>query len=102
MSGGLPKNAWMTSFDFITQAAHTSLGANVVMLAIVFGHSAAAVLATALAFVLGYAAPKEFWYDALYELPAQTSRDNWTDFAFLTLGAVLGVGVFFLHALVSP
>jgi hypothetical protein len=93
----------MTSFDFITQAAHASLGGNVVMLAIVFTDGDRnKVLAVALAFVLAYAAPKEFLYDALYELPAQTPKENWTDFAFLTLGAILGVGVFFLHWAITP
>lgn len=36
------------------------------------------------------AALKEFWFDAKYEVPKQTSFDNWSDFAGYALGAMLG------------
>jgi hypothetical protein len=40
-----------------------------------------------------YATLKEHWYDANYELPKQTSVDNWLDWTFYALGCLASLGV---------
>jgi hypothetical protein len=45
--------------------------------------------------LLGYAALKEFWFDANYEVPHQTFANNMTDFSFYCLGIGLAMLVYF-------
>jgi len=40
--------------------------------------------------LLGFAALKEFWFDATYEMPKQTFEDNMLDFGGYALGLSLG------------
>jgi hypothetical protein len=46
---------------------------------------------TAALAVAALAAVKEFWFDATYEVPKQTSLDNLTDWVGYAAGAVLAV-----------
>lgn len=48
--------------------------------------------------VLVSAALKEFWFDAKYEVPAQTWKDNTLDFAGYTTGALLALSLYLLHS----
>jgi len=49
-----------------------------------------------LALLILYAAIKEFWFDATYEIPKQTLNDNVQDFVGYAVGGVLAIGLHYL------
>lgn len=81
-------NRWMNSAAYLAQAAHF-LGAvsGVLAFAAFFG---LAHVWIPLVGGVAAAALKEFWYDATYELPKQTWKDNLLDFCFYALGMAVG------------
>lgn len=78
---------------FLAQIAHALGAYSVVLTAEYFGGHKICILFAAL-FVI-YAAVKEFWYDANFELPKQTTFDNVLDFTFYMVGIVVCLGVIF-------
>lgn len=75
----------MADGDVDAQIAHAFAGLSIpVATAFLSGSRRYALVAVGV--VVMYAAFKEFWFDANYEIPPQTSRDNWTDFAFYCVG----------------
>ncbi len=44
--------------------------------------------------IIMYAAIKEFWFDATYEVPKQSAFDNETDFLGYCIGALIGAELF--------
>ena len=82
-------NKWMNDPDVLAQIGHILGGYAVVFTAAAFTQEwpywAGALMA--------YAALKEFWYDANYEIPKQTWQDNLLDFCMYGVGAGLGVFV---------
>ena len=84
-------NSWMNDADVLAQIAHFGYGALVVVTAAYLGGDRRA-FGFAGAWAV-YAALKEFVYDANFELPKQTWRDNVLDFSTLVGGALFGLGV---------
>jgi uncharacterized membrane protein YphA (DoxX/SURF4 family) len=79
----------MNDPTFLAQAGHTLAG-----ILLVFGACVFAGLARwpeAFGTLVLWATVKEFWYDARYELPKQTLKDNLLDWLFYMIGGVLGV-----------
>ena len=79
---------WKDNPNFNAQAAHFAVGYGVAVTA--RWRFSRQLRWIAWAFV-GYAALKEFWYDANYEIPKQIFRDNLEDFAFYILGLLVGL-----------
>lgn len=89
-------NKWMNDPQYLAQIGHTLGGAWLLALPCFFlGHQ---VWHWAWLGIFAYAAVKEFFYDARYEVPKQTFGDNLMDFLFYQLGAGLGAGLVFLLA----
>ena len=85
-------NTWMNNPQFLAQIGHSLGGLSIILVTAYFTHGFIPVLVAAGAIVVA-AAIKEFWYDANYELPKQTSTDNWMDFGFYMVGMIVGLGV---------
>jgi hypothetical protein len=81
-------NSWMASQRFDTQCAHILAGYSVIMTTKLFwpSHVKLAVLLALLSATI-----KEFWYDAKYELPRQTWKDNLLDFSMYCVGVFIGI-----------
>ncbi len=86
-------NEWMNSSIVLAQIAHVLFSYATVMTVAYFTGTSLLALGITAAVVVAYAAVKEFWYDANFELPVQTAFDNWLDFSMFCLGLVLGFGV---------
>lgn len=89
-------NSWMTDPSYIGASAHAYGACSLVLAGYVFGGWKG--VAWVLCVGIPVAALKEFWYDATYELPRQTSRDNRTDFLTYLGGAVLALVALLVHA----
>jgi hypothetical protein len=87
-------NRWMNDPNYLAQVGHFLFGLALVFVLGVFFGEHAAVLTLAIGSLVS--AVKEFGYDARYEIPAQTWKDNLTDFAFYLLGGGAGLGLFLL------
>lgn len=90
----------MTSATFLAQMSHFLGGAVVILLTAIFSKGSLTASVCANCLVIIYVSIKEFWYDANFEEPKQTSADNRTDFIFYIIG--LGVSdliVFIAHLL---
>lgn len=74
-----------TNPDFIVANAHLWFAAFVVLAS--GGSTLVAVLCVLLAAV------KEFWFDAKYEMPHQTTGDDWCDFGEYLVGIIIGYAV---------
>jgi hypothetical protein len=83
------QNKWMNDPDVLAQIGHVLGGYAVVITAAMFTQ---AWPGWALAMIV-YAAIKEFWYDANYEIPKQSWQDNLTDFSMYCAGVGLGLFV---------
>jgi hypothetical protein len=91
----IPTNTWMNSVDFLASMAHALAGCLIVLGAAVFLGFAPAWWVAWLV-LAAVTAVKEYWYDANYEIPKQTFRDNTLDFAFYQVGAAIGTGAAWL------
>lgn len=90
----------MNNPDFLAQAAHSGWACAIVLIANLLGGTWACLIVAAL--MVGYAAVKEFWFDANFEIPKQTAADNWEDFAGYMGGLVFGLlVVFVVHPLLQ-
>jgi len=91
-------NRWMNDPQYLAQIGHF-FGGYALMVTTIFVCTALGTGLTPIVVVLGlwiaYGLGKEFWYDMRYELPRQTWKDSGQDFAFLVLGAVVGLGTGF-------
>lgn len=87
------KNKWMNDANVLAQIGHFLGGYAIVLTAAFFGRQWAALGFGAA--LLVYAAVKEFWYDANYEIPHQTAADNWLDFSMYAVGITVGLVVVF-------
>jgi hypothetical protein len=91
MSGWLKlHSSWMTSADYLSASAHVGWAMSIVLLAKVAFHT---TLAVWLAFGLGMLAAglKEYVYDANFETPKQTFKDNTVDFLTYLAGGLAGL-----------
>lgn len=82
-------NKWMNNSTFLAQSAHFFGAYSTVMSSYVFGGKVAAIIVSG-SFIAA-AAIKEFFYDAKYEIPTQTTFDNVLDFSSYMVG--LGVAL---------
>lgn len=84
-------NRWMNDPRYLAQVGHF-LGAYSLVFTV---HHFTNTRITGYVFIAGItaAALKEFWYDANYELPKQTSFDNWLDFSMYVAGGVVGFAI---------
>lgn len=82
-------NSWMNSVNFLASMAHALFSYGTLLT--VARLASIKVCFVAFLAILIYAAVKEFWYDANYELPKQTAADNWLDFSTYTLGGLIGL-----------
>ena len=91
-------NKWMTSPTYWAQSLHVFSAYAIVLTAAYLWTRLAGVIAAIL--VIGAGAFKEFYYDAKYETPAQTTWDNVLDFITYAAGAILALLVifFFKHS----
>lgn len=84
----------MNDPNFLAASAHFFGAYSVIMTAnYLWGHTACLIAAGAFAIT---AAAKEFWYDAHYEIPAQTTEDNLFDFSTYMLGVLAAILMVFL------
>jgi hypothetical protein len=94
-------NSWMNSTSFLATMAHSGWSATILAIGILISMPGlpnlwvVSILSGAI--LLLWAAPKEFLYDANFELPKQTAADNWEDF----FGYVGGVAIVWLVILVK-
>ena len=79
----------------LAQIAHVLGGYGVVLTSAYWGGTKAALISAALLTL--YAGLKEFWYDANYELPKQTTFDNVLDFSMYCVGMTIGIVSAFCH-----
>jgi hypothetical protein len=86
-------NRWMANPDFVASCAHVLAGYAAIMTARAFWPREIPITA---ALFVSYAAWKEFWYDARYELPKQTWKDNLLDFSMYFLGVLIGTTVAYI------
>jgi len=83
-------NSWMTNPVYLAQASHV-LGGYSFVLTVAFLSNRFWLACVMFVLGVGLAGVKEFWYDAKYELPAQTSFDNWLDFSTYIVGGLIGL-----------
>jgi hypothetical protein len=82
---------WTDNPNFNAQVAHFGVGYAVGVTTFARTSLASVRVGVTLGF-LAYALLKEFWYDAIYELPPQSPANNFEDFLFYLVG--LSVGMF--------
>ena len=87
-------NKWMNDSYFLTACAH-SFGLWAILLTIYFLFGTIPLIVASSLFVVA-AAVKEFWYDAKYELPVQTTFDNVFDFVWYIVGIAMCLIVVFV------
>jgi hypothetical protein len=85
----LTDNSWMNNPDVLAQFGHAGIPYGALLTMDKFHSHLFYPIGLG---VIAYAAVKEFWYDANYETPKQSFKDNMTDFSFYCLG----VGLAFL------
>ena len=88
-------NRWMNEVAYLAAMAHVGWAALIVTASNEFAlarHVAYrwSLMGMTTGALVVFAAVKEFWYDARYELPPQTFRDNAEDFAGYCGGVLLG------------
>lgn len=85
---------WKDNPNFNAQVAHFAVGYDAGITILKFTKPAHRMLGLLLVGgFFGYAILKEFWYDAGYEIPAQTFGDNFEDWLFYNLGLIAGITV---------
>lgn len=81
-------NAWMNNPNVLAQFGHAGVSYAILLTIDRFHPS---WFWYAAAGMMLWATLKEFWYDANYETPKQSFRNNLTDFSFYGLGTGLAV-----------
>jgi hypothetical protein len=82
-------NKWMNNVTYLAAMAHIGWAALILLTAAFFLSTAFQLLGITTLFVM-YAGVKEYWYDAHYELPVQTFKENTQDFMGYLGGLALG------------
>lgn len=90
----ISKNTWMNNPEVLAQIGHVCVPYAVLVTMAFYGCVESVVIVGALFILWGLV--KEFWYDANYELPVQTFKDNLLDFSMYAVGVFAGLGVAFL------
>jgi hypothetical protein len=93
-------NSWMNNNYFLAAMAHSGWSGLIIAcggILTMAGLPNLMVVGALSAGMVLFAAVKEFWYDANYELPKQTAFDNITDF----LGYCAGVAIIWLVILIK-
>lgn len=85
------ENTWMCNPRFLSISAHIWFGCS--LIEAVWIHWGVGKAWIALLVLALCAAAKEFWFDATFELPKQTGRDNWEGFISYILGGYLGIAI---------
>jgi hypothetical protein len=104
MSGfKIPTNTWMNDGYFLAFMAHSGWACLYLLSVDIYGSAISPahtiiIRAVATALMIAFAAVKEFVYDARFEIPKQTSFDNWTDFGGYCAGLALAWGLLLGHA----
>lgn len=96
-----PKNRWMNDVNFLAAMAHFAWAALIVVSSFLLRRSWPETEWWTGALV-AFAAVKEFFYDARYELPKQTVWDNVSDFLEYCAGCGAGWGVLWLARHLHP
>lgn len=81
-------NSWMTNINVIAQFAHSGVSYGILL---TLGRYHPALVLYAGLGIVAYAAVKEFYYDARFEIPPQSFMNNLTDFIFYNVGVWLAV-----------
>jgi hypothetical protein len=93
-------NSWMANNYYVAFMAHSGWCGLILAIGAIIAYPTLPnlmVIGILSAGMILFAAVKEFWYDANYELPKQQPFDNITDF----LGYVAGVGIIWLTILIK-
>lgn len=78
-------NSWMTNMDYGWFMAHSGWAALIIFASWTLFLQPRVTTYTSVGLVI-FAALKEYWYDATYESPKQTFKDNTEDFAGYCVG----------------
>lgn len=89
-------NKWMNDATVLAQIGHVLGGYSLVMTTAYLSNNSHAWTLFFAALLVAYAGVKEFWYDAKYEIPVQTWKDNLLDFSMYVVGLIVGLTVVFL------
>jgi hypothetical protein len=92
-------NTWMNNPTYLAQMAHFLGAYAIIFTTFHFAGLQKALLATLAGALI--AAIKEFWYDANYELPKQTSFDNILDFTMYVIGGGVALAVGYIATRVN-
>ena len=92
-------NKWMSDVTYLAAMAHVGWACLIVLTAYILHPSAA--ITTALG-VMIFAALKEYVYDANFEIPKQTARDNTQDFLGYLGGVLLAALVLYVKRRFLP
>ncbi len=90
-------NTWMNSVTYLAAMAHIGWAALILVSVAFVSNTSLATCAYASVGLVVFAAIKEYGYDANFELPKQTWKDNTQDFAGYVGGVALAWGVILLH-----
>jgi hypothetical protein len=93
-------NSWMNSVQYLAAMAHIGWAALIVLSVAMFSDQSYVWTGIFSGVLIVLAACKEFLYDANYELPKQTSADNWEDFFGYVGGTALAWILLLIKALV--
>ncbi len=83
-------NVWMTDATVIAQINHVLASYAIILTVNRFTRKQWIVNLTSVLMAL-YALLKEFWFDATYEIPHQTFKDNMLDFSMYSVGILLAL-----------
>jgi hypothetical protein len=90
-------NEWMNEVSFLAPMAHIGWAALIVLATAILSGSNVKACGYASAGLTLFAALKEYVYDANFEIPKQTFRDNTEDFAGYLGGIALAWLIVVLH-----
>lgn len=93
-------NSWMNNANVLAQIGHVLFGYALMLTVAYFSNTSFMYLGIFAGALIVYAALKEFWYDANYELPKQTWKDNLLDFSMYMLGLLVGFGIAMIKFLI--
>lgn len=80
-------NSWMNETNYLAAMAHVGWAALIVLSAAIFTNSNITRLWEVSAVLIVFAGLKEYVYDANFEIPKQTWKDNTQDFSGTSVGS---------------
>lgn len=90
-------NEWMNEVSFLAPVAHVGWAALIVLATALLSGSSVKICGFVSAALTLFAAVKEYVYDANFEIPKQTFRNNTEDFAGYLGGIALAWAIILLH-----